>query len=762
MSGHFLSRALSLLLLAATLGFVALRLLSTPFESSVMTLLTGEDHALEERVIERLDCQMMFLVGSDDEAVMDGAADALRSALAQSGIFLELSSGADADHLAAFAAEARHFRTTLLDDALRQKIISGEAGAEAVSSLYLGFGAVSGSEIASDPLLLTRHLITAQAADNPSRISLENSRYTVHADDGTWRVLIARLEDDAVSQNADRTVALVERALADVSARFPGARILKRGSLFYSEFAARSAAHDLSFLGSLTVIGVVLLMFLAFRAFTAVALTALSVACALLGGTAFTLLVFGRLHLVVMVLGLSVIGICTDYTVYFLTRRLECGDRESPLESLAFLRRELLTALATTVVAYVIVMFSPFEAVRQLSVFCIAGLVYAMICVMNLEPALCGRMRSRGTLPFAPWLEAHLTAGRSRAGTALIIIITLLSAAGLFCVRPDDDPMAMQRMPGDLVAQEHEIAAITGAPSDQRWVLVSADSEVDFLIRLGMLRQAVARAGEQGILQKALIPRLNDPATQKRDREIIADAVKKLAPTLAALGIRVDVDCYHADSFADLRDYLNSGLGRSFRELVWRGDSSPRLTLLSPLMGLDDPAAFRELLRDLKGISLIDRRADFTSLFKSFRESAQLSVAMALGLILLMALLRLGLAHGLRAFVPSLLSLVAALGIPALLGFSLNLFSVLALILVLGIGLDYVLFFSNPRAQNRSALFATTVAMLTTVLSLGVLAFSGTAVIAGFGLTLSAGIVTAWLAAPLAARDLHFIGGGHD
>ena len=104
---------------------------------------------------------------------------------------------------------------------------------------------------------------------------------------------------------------------------------------------------------------------------------------------------------------------------------------------------------------------------------------------------------------------------------------------------------------------------------------------------------------------------------------------------------------------------------------------------------------------------------------------------------------------------PSLIGGCAGIAITAISGTPLNLFNLLALILILGIGIDYSLFFAElkPTDNNhhrRSTLLAITLSALTTVLSFGLLALSATQAIHSFGITVLTGIIIAWLLAPLA------------
>jgi len=122
----------------------------------------------------------------------------------------------------------------------------------------------------------------------------------------------------------------------------------------------------------------------------------------------------------------------------------------------------------------------------------------------------------------------------------------------------------------------------------------------------------------------------------------------------------------------------------------------------------------------------------------------------ALAVIACGAVMRLGWRKGALSLVPSVLSLGCGLAVLAFTGHAVNLFSLLALVLVLGIGINYTLFFSNPRGTPLTSMLAITLAMMTTLLTLGMLVFSTTQAISSFGIVLISGIFTAWLLAPLA------------
>ena len=82
-------------------------------------------------------------------------------------------------------------------------------------------------------------------------------------------------------------------------------------------------------------------------------------------------------------------------------------------------------------------------------------------------------------------------------------------------------------------------------------------------------------------------------------------------------------------------------------------------------------------------------------------------------------------------------------------GMPFNVFSVFALILILGIGIDYQIFFLRLSETRKNSLFALFVAAASTILSLGILGLSETAAVRNFGITLTFGVLTAFLTSPI-------------
>jgi len=109
---------------------------------------------------------------------------------------------------------------------------------------------------------------------------------------------------------------------------------------------------------------------------------------------------------------------------------------------------------------------------------------------------------------------------------------------------------------------------------------------------------------------------------------------------------------------------------------------------------------------------------------------------------------------GLVASLPVAGGLLAGLAAAGITGTPVNLFSLFALILVMGIGVDYTIFFHSEEGAGFAdeprdhVLHAMAVALGSTLLSLGILVLSETPAVRSFGLVLSAGVLFAFLLAP--------------
>jgi len=738
------------------LGVLLSLLPGARLNSSVLAMLPKQTlgaipPALNDGFMQRLDRQLVWLVSPGKKADPQVAQQWL-NLLQRSSSLNEVKGPMDAAGQKAWGDFFWQHRNGLIDTATRARLQNGgEAQAQWIlSQLYSAFSGVSGKELQNDPLMLMRGSQLA-LAQNSQKLRLMDGWLVTKDEAGNyWYLLHGELAGSSFDmQQTSRLVTTLHGLEGQLKAQYPQAQLLSRGTVFYSDYASQQAKRDISTLGVATILGVILLIVAVFRSLRPLALCLISIATGALAGTVATLLLFGELHLMTLVMSMSIIGISADYTLYYLTERMVHGGQDSPWQSLAKVRNALLLALLTTVVAYLIMMLAPFPGIRQLSVFAAVGLSASCLTVIFWHPWLCRGLPVR-PVPARVLMLRWLAAWRRdrRLSVGLPVTLALLAVAGMATLRIDDDIAQLQALPQDILAQEKAITALTGQSVDQKWFVVHGTSAQQTLERLEAFTPALAQAQQTGDLTSWRTLPLNSLKQQESDLALLKSAAPAVTTVLHSAGMTtVSADLNAMPVQVDA--WLASPASVGWR-LLWLTLPDGQSGVLVPVNGVNNSPALAALADKQPGVVWVDRKASFDSLFALYRTVLTGLLLVALAVIACGAMLRLGWRKGLISLVPSVLSLGCGLAALAVTGHPLNLFSLLALVLVLGIGINYTLFFSNPRGTPLTSMLAITLAMLTTILTLGMLVFSNTQAISSFGVVLVSGIFTAFLLAPLA------------
>ncbi|EOK2004756.1 MMPL family transporter [Escherichia coli] len=687
--------------------------------------------ALNDGFMQRLDRQLVWLVSPGKEANPRVAQEWLTQ-LQKSAALGDIKGPMDAASQQAWGAFFWQHRNGLIDHDTRARLQNGgEAQAQWIlSQLYSAFSGVSGKELQNDPLMLMRGSQLAMAK-NGQRLRLMDGWLVTQDPQGNyWYLLHGELAGSSFDmQQTHQLITTLNTLEKDLKTRYPQAQLLSRGTVFYSDYASQQAKQDISTLGVATLLGVILLIVAVFRSLRPLLLCMISIGIGALAGTVATLLIFGELHLMTLVMSMSVIGISADYTLYYLTERMVHGNDVSPWQSLAKVRNALLLALLTTVAAYLIMMLAPFPGIRQMAIFAAIGLSASCLTVLFWHPWLC-----RG-LPVRP-----------------VPAMALFSLAGMSMLRVDDDISQLQALPQHILAQEKAITALTGQSVDQKWFVVYGDFPQQTLRRLETFTTSLEKAKKDGLISNYRTIPLNSLARQEED----LDLLKTAAPTVTKALQNAGLTAVNPDLNAmpvNVDEWLASPASEGWR-LLWLTLENGESGVLVPVEGVKSSALMQEIATYYPcGIAWVDRKSTFDELFALYRYVLTGLLLVALAVIACGAVARLGWRKGLISLVPSVLSLGCGLAVLAMSGQAVNLFSLLALVLVLGIGINYTLFFSNPRGTPLTSLLAIALAMLTTLLTLGMLVFSATQAISSFGIVLVSGIFTAFLLSPLAMPD---------
>lgn len=715
---------------------------------------------LEDVFMRRLERQIVWLVSP---GAQDGMAPVewWYGQIQQLGVLQQVHGPMSAAQQQEWGQYAFEHRNALLDSQTRERLRSGTQGAWILAQAYSPFAGVGAKELANDPLLLLRgaQLALLSQQGSSARLTLYEGWLAVTQADGRrWFWLYGELDNSSYDLKRSQVVVEQLRSLEQqLHARWPDAQVLSRGTLFYSDYASQQAQKDISRLGSVTVIGVFLLIYLAFHSLRPLLLCVLSVGSGILAGMVATLVIFGEIHLMTLVLNISVIGVSTDYAVYYLTERMVHGREMNPLQSTEKISSAQWLSMITTVLAYLIMVFAPFPGLQQLAVFASAGLCAAGLTVIYGFPYMVKGLPVRrvpAKMLLLRWLYAWRSKHWLRCGMPLALFIFMLY--GISQLRVDDDIAQLQALPQAVLQQERKITTLTGQGMDQKWFIVYGESAEAALQNLEALQPLLAQARQDGLITHYRLFPLPSLRQQEQDLVLLRARAPVVIQQLGQAGLSVTAPDLHTMPVL-AHDWLASSVSQGWR-LLWASLPDGRSAVLVPVAGVQSAqasAALTQMSQGLDHVLWVDQKASYDMLFQHYRSMLGWLLLGAVGVMGAIYIWQFGVRKGLLSVVPSLLSLSTGLAVLAVMGQALNLFALLALVLVLGIGINYTLFFSNPRGTPTTSMFATALSFATTQLTLGMLIFSQTQAISSFGLVLSSGIFTAFLLSPLALVSKH-------
>lgn len=743
------------LLLAAVLAW---QLPHSRINTSLMDLLPHEsrsdlDPALQQGLLQQLDRQLVWLLslpaGQDGRAAATFWAQQLGELPALSRI-----KGYQPELAPAWQRYLHELAWQRLDPASRARLAGGAEGWSqwVLGQIYSPFGGVSRAEWQSDPLLLTRAGVLAEAR-GPMQLK---DGWLVSRDDAGRDWYMVRAELDLSAFDIQRNQALLSE-LAGAEQRlveaYPGAELLRRGTLFYSQHASQLAQQDISTIGLGSMVGVILLIWGVFRSPRALLLSLLPIGVGLMWGLGTVLILFGEIHVFTLVISSSLIGIAIDYAIHFLCERRLHGDDETPHQTRLKLLPSLSLAVLTTLIGYGLLWFAPFPGLQQLAVCALAGLFSAFVTVLCLFPRWTGPLPTRPLLG-QRWLQGWLLAWQQRPllRIGLPLCCLLLAALGISRLQVDDDIRRLQPLPVALQGQEQRIQALTGQQGGMQGLLVTGADGEQALQRLERLDGRLAELQQRGALQAfvSLAHWLPSLARQQEDAAAIRALLPEVVSRLKAAGLPLQPPVREPHWLTPAA-WLASPVSEGSR-LLWHALADGRVAIWVPLVGVADEGALTALAAAESGVYWQDQRSEWSQLFAHYRVKLAELLAVAIALVALLLWRRMGAARAARVLLVNLIALAMGLALLAACGQPLTLFGVLALSLIFGIGIDYGLFFAHSGsgvARQSSTLLAILLANLTTQLAFGLLALSHTPAIAGFGLVLSGGIFTAFLLSPL-------------
>jgi predicted exporter len=572
--------------------------------------------------------------------------------------------------------------------------------------------------------------------------------------DGARAQLIA--ESAAPGFDLDRQ----EAALATIRAAFADAglpsdsQLLLSGPAVFAVEARETIKADSWRLSLIAGTLVIMLLALVYRSLPLILLSLLPVLTGLLMGIAAVQLLFGFVHGITLGFGATLIGEAVDYPAYVFTH---LAPAERLRQTLSRIWPTLRLAVLTTVFGGFSMLLSSFTGLSQLGTLTVVGVIAAGFVTRWIVPALAPLPKTvpSAHVPGIDWSRPLRWMSRGRwlvwLGAPVALAFLAVNQGRIW----DDDLAHLSPISRSAKTLDEQLRAELGAP-DVRYLLnMTAPSRDEVLAISEAAENLLRRLLQDGILTGFDLPSLYLPSREAQNRR--RAALPEPAALRTALQEALEGLPFRKDLFAPfLQDVERartgelmdaSSLGASALSLKLRAlllQTGEEWTALAPLRGVADPAALAARIeREGANVSFLDLKAEADRLVAGYRhEALRLTAA---GIVAIMCVLWWGLRRPSlvgAVVLPSLLAILFAVTALVLAGERLSLFHLVSLLLVMGIGLNYALFFRRPaadEADRRRTSLSLTVCIAATLSAFGTLAFSRTPVLHAIGSTVSLG-----------------------
>jgi predicted exporter len=523
---------------------------------------------------------------------------------------------------------------------------------------------------------------------------------------------------------------------------------------------------EAQWLGSVDVIGIVILLLVAYRSLAVLVLGLLPLVSAGVAGLAAVGTIFGTVHGITLAFGFTLIGVAQDYPIHLFSHQHRGLDARSSVRALW---PTLATGVAGTCIAYLAFLFSGVRGLAQVSVFTVTGLAVAGLTTRFLLPPLVPESRRDPA-------DSELLGRLWHAIAALPRPLWLGAATAIACIaylalspRPlwENDLGALTPVPPTLLARDSALRSELGAPDVRHLLVIEGKDAQSVLQKAAALDPKLKALVDRGLLdgydqparylpptavQEQRRASLPDPDTLRAalDEALVATPFKPgiFEPFLA------DVERARQLPALGPADLAGSPLETRVGSLLL--ERRDHWTGLVTLTGVKDATVLARLADHEPGTTFLDLKQASEELVARQRERILWCLAVSAVLLVIVVFVALReVSRVRRVLAPMALTTLVIVALFHAAGVPLSLFHLIALVLAAGLGLDYALFFEHAAddpAEQRRTLHAVIVCSLSTFLVFALLGLSTLPVLRAIGITVAAGVVSNFVLALLLTR----------
>ena len=747
----FIAVLLALAVAAALACIISPRKISTSFTSMIPQGGVSESMLKAESAFtEGQNANVNIFVSGEDFASVRTKALNLYSRLQDCGAFDSISiESSDLDTAELFSMVSDNVYR-LLDEETQKRIESDPRAFQddSLASIFGAFTVSSLSNLDTDPFLLseTIWLNLLDKVGNLTPFSPKEGVLSAQVD-GIWYVIISgTLSEESLSLAGKNSGIESIFRICDELSSDDGTEISCSGLAFHSYESASGAQREITIISVVSVVLILLMFFLLCRNFHILWLFAMSLAIATGSAVAALLLFFKEIHVLSMIFGTTLIGTCIDYSIHsYMTLARKAQDEEFDLRKK--LGKSLTVSFVSTELCYLVLLFSSYGILKQMAVISLVGLLSSYLVAMVLYPRLLTeKMINRASFAAKPEKKISIPL----LLPALAIGATILLAVQIPRLSIRNDITSLYT-PSERMLKGEETAGKATGYLATTYAIVEGKDENDVLEKEYAFAKALDGLKDEGIITGYIATTSFVPPKSLQLSSL--EASRALLPYLDEqcdiLGVPEENKQGIIARLSDeSRFFTSSSLSEGIRSMlssISLGEIDGRFYEVVVIQNSTDGDRIKEVADTFDGVEYFQTSKDVSRELDKLSALIFKMFIIAFVAIIIVLVVLFGWKKGLSMSLAPYTVLTATIGLMALLGFKLDFFVAVGLVLIVGLGLDYMVFArSEKNSGSKKAIF---LSFVTTELSFGSLLFSSFTPVHIFGLTVFIGILVAFLCA---------------
>ena len=546
------------------------------------------------------------------------------------------------------------------------------------------------------------------------------------------------------------------------------------GTPFHSHKSSTAASKEISLIATISLLLVIIILFLVFRSPKPLIFSVMSITISIIAAFLATLAVFRQIHIITLVFGTSLIGSCIDYSLHYFTHWAGNPDLKTPLEIRNHIMPGLTMAIISTGLCFAILLFAPFTLLKQMSLFCLTGLISSYLTTIAIFPKISIPQNERKLKPLVSFEKVTAIMSKKIIGRIVISVLFAISIIFIIIFRQNinvkNNLLSLYKTEGKLLADEIASSQIIQY-NPSGWYLISGDSQENLLQNEEILRQKIEeKTGKADYICTSLfVPSIK---TQEKSQKA-CENLMNLAE------FQFDSLCFeNPEAYAQnfMNDFYQNVYQKQFISFenhnipqylldsissVWLGEIDGKYYSVLLPNKIEDYNTYNQIAQDFDEVTFVSKSADVS------RDLDKLTIMVIkfflIACLVMFIVLKIFYSwkQSLKIISVPVLIILVTIAIYAVFKINIEFFSVTGLILVFGLGLDYIIYMienekksNNVLSESQNAIepFATMLSFVTTVISFGALALSSFQPVHLIGLAIFVGLTTAYVSSFFYAR----------